>query len=158
MKQVIHTDHAPAAVGPYSQAIKLENLIFTAGQIGLDPATGKIVEGGIEAQTRQVMNNLQAVLKEAGAPMNTIVKTTIFLTDLGNFATVNGIYGEFFADAPPARNALASRFHGYSDKVLGTLAVVVTARRKSDDSEIRTRLGPNAAHERPLRGRRERGR
>ncbi|MEM7028498.1 MAG: RidA family protein [Chloroflexota bacterium] len=106
MKQVIQTDHAPAAVGPYSQAIKLNNLIFTAGQIGLDPATGKIVDGGIEAQTRQVMSNLEAVLKEAGVGMDAIVKTTIFLTDLGNFGTVNGIYGEYFADAPPARSTV----------------------------------------------------
>ena len=106
MKQVIKTDHAPAAVGPYSQAIKLSGLIFTAGQIGLDPETGKMVEGGIEAQTRQVMNNLEAVLKEAGVGMDAIVKTTIFLTDLGNFATVNGIYGEYFSDEPPARSTV----------------------------------------------------
>lgn len=106
MKEIIQTSHAPAAVGPYSQAIKVSGLVFTAGQIGLDPATGKLVEGGIEAQTRQVLTNLQAVLKEAGLDMGAIVKTTIFVVDMADFATVNGIYAEFFSDAPPARSTV----------------------------------------------------
>lgn len=106
MRQVIHTVHAPAAVGPYSQAIKLNDLVFTAGQIGLDPATGSIVEGGIEAQTRQVLTNLRAVLQAASSSMDAIVKTTIFVVDMADFATVNGIYAEFFSDAPPARSTV----------------------------------------------------
>jgi len=106
-RQVIHTDQAPAAVGPYSQAIKTESMLFTAGQIGLDPAAGKLVEGGIEAQTRRVMENLQAVLAAAGTGFEAVVKTTIFLTDMANFATVNGIYAEYVGEAPPARSTVA---------------------------------------------------
>ena len=106
-RQVIHTDHAPAAVGPYSQAIKTDSLLFTAGQIGLNPATGKLVEGGIEAETQQVLNNLKAVLEAAGTGFERVVKTTIFLIDMGEFATVNGIYGLFLSDAPPARSTVA---------------------------------------------------
>jgi len=105
-RQVIQTDHAPAAVGPYSQAIKTDTLIFTAGQIGLNPATGKLVDGGIEAETQQVLNNLKAVLEAAGTNFERVVKTTIFLTDMGEFATVNGIYGQFFGQAPPARSTV----------------------------------------------------
>jgi 2-iminobutanoate/2-iminopropanoate deaminase len=105
-RQVIQTDHAPAAVGPYSQAIKTDALVFTAGQIGLNPATGKLVDGGIEAETQQVLNNLKAVLEAAGTNFERVVKTTIFLTDMGEFATVNGIYGQFFGQAPPARSTV----------------------------------------------------
>jgi 2-iminobutanoate/2-iminopropanoate deaminase len=105
-RQVIQTDHAPAAVGPYSQAIKTDALVFTAGQIGLNPATGKLVNGGIEAETQQVLNNLKAVLEAAGTNFERVVKTTIFLTDMGEFATVNGIYGQFFGQAPPARSTV----------------------------------------------------
>lgn len=99
----IETNAAPAAIGPYSQAIQAGNLLFLSGQIPLDPATGEVVAGGIEAQTRQVMSNLQAVLKAAGFDVADLVKTTIYLTDLGNFATVNGLYGECFGATPPAR-------------------------------------------------------
>jgi len=106
-RQVVHTDQAPAAVGPYSQAIKTDSLLFTAGQIGLNPTTGKLVEGGIEAETRQVLNNLKAVLKAAGTGFDQVLKTTIFLTDMGEFATVNGIYGQYFGEAPPARSTVA---------------------------------------------------
>lgn len=99
----IETTAAPAAIGPYSQAIQAGNLLFLSGQIPLDPATGEVVAGGIEAQTRQVMSNLQAVLKAAGFDVADLVKTTIYLTDLGNFATVNGLYGDYFGATPPAR-------------------------------------------------------
>lgn len=99
----IETTAAPAAIGPYSQAIQAGNLLFLSGQIPLDPATGEMAAGGIEAQTRQVMGNLQAVLAAAGLDFSSLVKTTIYLVDLGEFATVNGIYGEYFATAPPAR-------------------------------------------------------
>jgi 2-iminobutanoate/2-iminopropanoate deaminase len=102
-KQKIETTQAPAAIGPYSQAIQAGNLLFLSGQIPLDPGTGEIVPGGIGAQTRQVMDNLGAVLKAAGLDFDCLVKTTIYLVDLGDFATVNGIYGERFAGTPPAR-------------------------------------------------------
>ena len=105
-REIIHTDKAPAAVGPYSQAVKIDNLVYTAGQIGLDPATGELREG-LEAQTRQVMANLQAVLEAAGASFGSVVKTTIFITDMANFGVINGIYGAFFVDAPPARSTVA---------------------------------------------------
>lgn len=101
--QKIETENAPAAIGPYSQAIQAGNLVFLSGQIPLDPATGEMVAGGIEAQARQVMSNMQAVLNAAGVDFASLVKTTIYLVDLGEFATVNRIYGEYFATAPPAR-------------------------------------------------------
>jgi len=105
-RQIIHTDEAPAAVGPYSQAVKIGNLVYTAGQIGIDPATGQMQEG-LEAQARQVMANLQAVLEAAGASFGTVVKTTIFITDMADFGVINGIYGAFFGDSPPARSTVA---------------------------------------------------
>jgi len=104
--QIIHTDKAPAAVGPYSQAIRVGNLVYTAGQIGLDPSTGTLKEG-LEAQTHQVLSNLQAVLEAAGASLSTVVKTTIYLVDMADFAQVNQIYGAYFSDAPPARSTVA---------------------------------------------------
>ncbi|NJC87543.1 MAG: RidA family protein [Desulfuromonas sp.] len=102
-KRKIETSEAPAAIGPYSQAIQSGDFLFLSGQIPLDPATGEIVAGGIEVQARQVMNNLQAVLKAAGLDFPNLVKTTIYLVDLGDFATINGIYGEHFGATPPAR-------------------------------------------------------
>ncbi len=104
--QIIHTDKAPAAVGPYSQAVRIDRLVYTAGQIGIDPATGQMQEG-LEAQARQVMANLQAVLEAAGASFGTVVKTTIFITDMADFSVINGIYGAFFVDNPPARSTVA---------------------------------------------------
>ncbi len=104
-REIVHTEKAPAAVGPYSQAVRVGNLIFTAGQIGIDPATGQLREG-LEAQTRQVMSNLQAVLKAAGADLSTVVKTTIYMIDLSAFKTVNTIYGEYFPESPPARSTV----------------------------------------------------
>ena len=105
-REVVHTDDAPAAVGPYSQAIKTDAMVFTAGQIGLDPATGKMREG-LEEQTRQVLANLEAVLRAAGTDMAHIIKTTIFLTDMADFGIVNGIYAGAFDAAPPARSTVA---------------------------------------------------
>lgn len=103
-KTKIETKMAPAAIGPYSQAIQAGDMLFLSGQIPLDPTTGEVVAGGIEEQIRQVMSNLQAVLKAAGLDFAALVKTTIFLTDLNDFAVVNGIYGECFAGTiPPAR-------------------------------------------------------
>ena len=108
--EFVHTDHAPAAVGPYSQAVKLElggkTLVFTAGQIALDPATMKIVEGGVEAQTRQVMANLAAVLERAGTGLDRVVKTTVFLADMADFQQVNAVYAEAFGDHRPARSTV----------------------------------------------------
>ena len=104
-RQVISTTHAPAAIGPYSQAIKTGNLVFASGQLGLDPPTGNLVEG-IEAQTRQALANLSAVLHTAGSSMDRIVKTTIFLIDLADFATVNAIYAQAFSAIPPARSTV----------------------------------------------------
>ena len=101
----VSTRHAPAAVGPYSQAIKTEELVFASGQLGLIPESGALADG-IEAQTRQAMANMTAVLEAAGSSIEHIVKTTIFVTDMANFGTVNGIYGAAFAGAPPARSTV----------------------------------------------------
>lgn len=99
----VSTSGAPAALGPYSQAIKAGNLLFCSGQVGIDPASGELAEG-IEAQTRQALANLTAVLQAGGSGMDRVVKTTIFLASMGDFAAVNALYGEMFADAPPARS------------------------------------------------------
>ena len=102
----INTDKAPAAIGPYSQGIILNNLVFTSGQIPIDPATGAIVDGGIVEQTEQVFTNLKEVLAAADSGFNKVVKTTVFLSDMGNFATVNGIYAKYFTETLPARSAI----------------------------------------------------
>lgn len=104
--EIISTDQAPKAIGPYSQAIELGNLIFTSGQIPLDPATGALVEGGIEAQTRQVFNNLRAVLLAAGTVLEKTVKATVFLQDLNDFQAMNAVYAEAFGEARPARSTV----------------------------------------------------
>lgn len=101
--QTINTPAAPAAIGPYSQAVLAGGLLFISGQIPLDPVTGQVVAGGIAEQTRQVMTNLAAVLAAAGIDFSRLAKTTIFLTDLSDFAVVNGIYGEYFTGVFPAR-------------------------------------------------------
>jgi 2-iminobutanoate/2-iminopropanoate deaminase len=105
-RNIIATDRAPAAVGPYSQGIRVGEFVYTAGQIPLDPATGKLVEGGIEEQTRRALENLRAVLQAGGASLATVVKTTVFLQDMGDFGAMNGVYAEFFGDRPPARSAV----------------------------------------------------
>jgi 2-iminobutanoate/2-iminopropanoate deaminase len=103
MREIIETKNAPAPIGPYSQAIRANGFIFVSGQIPLDPATGAVVQGDIIDQTRQVMNNLAAILESAGSGLAKIVKTTVFLTDLEHFARFNQVYGEFLGEAKPAR-------------------------------------------------------
>lgn len=102
-KTIVQTSEAPAAVGPYSQAVTAGSLVFVSGQLGLVPGTGLMIEGGVEAQARQCLENLKAVLDAAGSSMAGVVKTTVYLTDMADFAAVNGVYGEFFSAAPPAR-------------------------------------------------------
>ncbi|HEU5056145.1 MAG TPA: RidA family protein [Kofleriaceae bacterium] len=109
-RAAVATEAAPKAIGPYSQAIRAGGLVFCSGQIALDPASGELVGGGdVAAETRQVLANLAAVLKAAGAGPDRVVKTTIFLVDLGDFAVVNEIYGEMFPAAPPARSTVEVR-------------------------------------------------
>jgi 2-iminobutanoate/2-iminopropanoate deaminase len=103
----ISTTGAPAAIGPYSQAIASGQLVFASGQIALDPATGQLVEGDVRAQTRRALENLSAVLQAAGSSLAQVVKTTVFLTTMGNFTAMNEVYGEFFAGDPPARSTVA---------------------------------------------------
>jgi len=105
-RSVIATPAAPAAIGPYSQAIGAGNLVFTSGQIPLDPTTGQMVTGDLAAETRRVLDNLAAVLAAAGVGFADVVKTTIFLTDMGDFAAVNALYAERFSGAPPARSTV----------------------------------------------------
>jgi 2-iminobutanoate/2-iminopropanoate deaminase len=105
-RTIVATEQAPAAIGPYSQAIVAASLVFCSGQIPLDPASGQIVEGGIESQTRRVLDNLIAVLQAAGSSPEQVVKTTIFLADMNDFATVNTIYAEYFGAEPPARSTV----------------------------------------------------
>jgi 2-iminobutanoate/2-iminopropanoate deaminase len=105
--KVISTKKAPAAIGPYSQAIRIGNLVYTSGQIPIDPATGVFVEGGIKEQTRQSLTNVKAILEEAGLSMSNVVKTTVFIADMGDFADMNSVYAEFFTEPYPARSAVA---------------------------------------------------
>ena len=105
-KQIIRSGGAPAPIGPYSQATRLGDLIFTAGAGGLDPATGKPVEGGVREQTRQTLENLQAILGAAGSSLHHVLKTTCYLKDLGDFAAFNEVYGAFFTQSPPARTTI----------------------------------------------------
>ena len=102
----VHTDGAPAALGPYSQAIVTDGFVFASGQVGMDPATGEVVEGGVTEQTDRVLTNLRAVLEAAGASMSTVVKATVFLTDMGTFAEMNEVYAKHFGDHRPARAAV----------------------------------------------------
>jgi 2-iminobutanoate/2-iminopropanoate deaminase len=105
-KTIISTQNAPAAIGPYAQATRAGSLVVTSGQIALDPRTGELVAGGTEAETKQVLSNLCAVLEAAGAKPEDVVKTTIFLTDLGDFAKVNALYGEVFGKSLPSRSTV----------------------------------------------------
>ena len=105
--KVISTKKAPAAIGPYSQAIQVGNLVYTSGQIPIDPSTGAFVEGGIKEQTRQSLTNVKAILEEVGLSMNNVVKTTVFMSDMNDFAEMNSIYAEFFSEPYPARSAIA---------------------------------------------------
>ena len=107
MKKVISTAKAPSAIGPYSQAIDVNGFVYTSGQIPINPATGTIVEGGIKEQTRQLLLNVRAVLEEAELTMAHVVKTTVFMADMNDFADMNSVYAEFFAEPFPARSAVA---------------------------------------------------
>lgn len=106
MKQ-IHTDNAPKALGPYSQAIEAGGMVFASGQVPIDPATDQFVEGGIKEQTRQSLTNAHNILREAGTDLHHVVKTTVFLSDMDNFAAMNEVYAEFFQQPYPARSAVA---------------------------------------------------
>jgi 2-iminobutanoate/2-iminopropanoate deaminase len=106
-RQAIRTEAAPQAIGPYEQAIKIDGLVFTAGQIPIDPKTGNFAEGGIKEQTRQVLKNLQAVLAAAGSSMDRVVKATVFLKNMADFPAMNEVYAEYFAAAKPARSTVA---------------------------------------------------
>ena len=107
MKETIITAKAPAAIGPYSQAIKVGKLVSTSGQIPIDPATGRFVEGGIKEQTRQSLTNVKAILEKAGLTMDHVVKTTVFMADMNDFADMNAVYAEFFTEPYPVRSAVA---------------------------------------------------
>lgn len=108
MREIIRTSKAPSAIGPYSQAVKIPagKMIFTAGQIAIDPASGKLLEGDIKSQTRRVLENVRAILETAGAAMNDVVKTTVFMTSLSEFQAMNEVYAEFFPADPPARSTV----------------------------------------------------
>lgn len=108
MRLKIQTEHAPGAIGPYSQAIKAGDFVFASGQIPIDPQTGEFVAGGIREQTERVLKNLAAVLEAAGTGLDQVVKTTVFLADMGDFAAMNEVYGRFFTDVPPARATVAA--------------------------------------------------
>ena len=105
-KKIVHTTKAPNAIGPYSQAIRTEGLVFTAGQVGLNPETMELIEGGIEAQTRQALTNLKNVLESADSGLNFVIKTTVFLQNMSDFAAMNAVYAEFFPENPPARSTV----------------------------------------------------
>jgi len=105
-KKAISTEKAPKAIGPYSQAVQAGRFLFLSGQIPLHPSTGEMVEGGFQVQTQRVMDNLRGVLESQGLGMESIVKTTIFLTDMGNFSKANEIYGSYFSEEPPARSTV----------------------------------------------------
>jgi 2-iminobutanoate/2-iminopropanoate deaminase len=105
-KQVVVAENAPKAIGPYSAGIKIGNFVYTAGQLGIDPATGDFVEGGVEAETRQALQNLKAVLEAAGTSLENVIKTTVFLRDMNDFAAMNAVYAQFFTANYPARSAV----------------------------------------------------
>lgn len=105
--KVLHTNQAPAAIGPYSQAIEVNGFVFASGQIPIDPVTGEFVEGGIKEQTRQALTNASHIMKEAGIDLSHVVKTTVFLSDMADFAAMNEVYSTFFKEPYPARSAVA---------------------------------------------------
>lgn len=106
MKEIISTTKAPAAIGPYSQAVKLGNMIYTSGMIPLVPETMQIVEGGVQQQTRQVLENLKALLESEGSSLDNVIKTTVFIKDMNDFPRINEIYGEYFSSKQPARSCV----------------------------------------------------
>ena len=106
MKNIVETASAPTPIGPYSQAVKANNMLYVSGQIALNPKSGELVQNDIQTETRQVMNNLLAILKEAGVTFNEVVKCSIFVKDMKNFASINEVYGEYFLSDPPARETV----------------------------------------------------
>ena len=102
-RQIISTTEAPSAIGPYSQAVQVGGMLFVSGQIPIDPVSGELVQGGVEAETRQVLNNLKAILEAAGSSLEKVVKATLFIADMNQFGTINAIYAEYFQTDPPAR-------------------------------------------------------
>jgi 2-iminobutanoate/2-iminopropanoate deaminase len=131
MKKIINTAQAPKAVGPYSQAIEANGMLFISGQIPIDPAAGKIIDGGIKEQTTQVMKNIEAILKEAGYSFKDVVKSTCLLSDMDNFAAMNEVYGSYYPENPPARAA-----YGVVKLPLGVLIEIETiaAKQREDIS------------------------
>jgi 2-iminobutanoate/2-iminopropanoate deaminase len=121
MKKVVNTELAPKAIGPYSQAVEANGILFISGQIPIDPAIGKVIEGGITEQTEQVMKNIGAILKEAGYEFSDVVKSTCLLSDMDNFAAMNAVYGKYYAVNPPARAA-----YGVVKLPLGALVEIET--------------------------------
>ena len=107
MKKIIHTTNAPAAIGPYSQAVEANGMLFISGQVAINPQTGKVTEGGIAEQTEQVMKNIGAILREAGYDFTEVIKSTCLLSDMANFAAMNAVYGKYYLENPPARAAFA---------------------------------------------------
>ena len=107
MKEIVSTNNAPSAIGPYSQAVKVGGMLYASGQIPIDPATGVIVEGGIKEQTLQALNNVKAIVEAAGVTMDNVVKTTVFMADMSDFADMNSIYAQFFREPFPERSAVA---------------------------------------------------
>lgn len=106
MKQIVRTEEAPGAIGPYSQAVVAGGFVYTSGQVGFDPATGQFVEGGVREQTAQVLRNISKVLEAAGSGLGLVVKTTVFLADMNDFAAMNEVYAGFFGENPPARSTV----------------------------------------------------
>ena len=125
MKKIIKTDMAPGAIGPYSQAVETNGMLFISGQVPIDPATGKVAEGGIKEQTEQVMKNIGAILKEAGYAFEHVVKSTCLLSDMDNFAAMNEVYGKYYPENPPARAA-----YGVVKLPLGVLVEIETIAAK----------------------------
>lgn len=126
----IHTNQAPAAIGPYSQAIEANGMIFASGQIPIDPATGQFVEGGIQEQTRQALTNARKILQAAGTDMENVIKTTVYLSDINNFAAMNEVYAQFFTEPFPARSAVAVK-----DLPKGALVEIEVLAIKPDNSK-----------------------
>lgn len=126
----IHTNQAPAAIGPYSQAIEANGMIFASGQIPIDPDTGQFVEGGIQEQTRQALTNARNILQAAGTDMENVIKTTVYLSDINNFAAMNEVYAQFFTEPFPARSAVAVK-----DLPKGALVEIEVLAIKPDNSK-----------------------
>lgn len=131
MKQ-ISTQNAPAAIGPYSQAIEVNGFVYASGQLPIDPATGAFPEGGVKEQTRQSILNVKSILEEAGLALSNVVKTTVYLADMGDFAAMNEVYSQFFAQPFPARSAIAVK--ALPKGALVEVEVVAARGRHSDDS------------------------